>query len=612
MPTAAISTDELNRRLPRALSSEQLELYLERLGCDVEGFTQIRRIQCLHCSNLQELTLHEDLPGECPECYTRTESQAVWKDLGQIDVVRMDLLPVRPDVFDAGGLSRAIRGLMHEDTGLPIYHIAPPQLVVTVDPSVQHEKSYRPYLACAVVRGLSIDEIGLRTIMKLQENLHWAIGRDRKLASIGVYDLSSIQGPLRYTTIQPDAIQFLPLQPRQSEPISPQAVLDTHPKGQAYRHLLAGFERYPLLIDSAEQVLSMPPIINSHETRISTATTDIFIDVTGISDRVVIKTLHILVTSLLELFAETTAEQVTLQYPDHQEQTPSMATERFAFDVAHATQLIGINVDTQKAADLLRQMRHAVESDPLHPSKLWVTVPAYRNDIMHEVDLIEDLAIAYDYLNLIPSLVPTMTVAQPRPERMLANRTRMVMNGLGFFESMSLILSNREEQYDLMRISDPGNAVLAANPASSEQTLLRTSLMPQLLRLFSINRGQSLPQRMFEVDDVVKLIAGQEHPVEEMHVCGAILDSVIGFADIKAVVECLALELGMPLTLDAIEHPSMIPGRVAQLSFQGKTVGVMGEIHPAILETLRLAQPLVAFELDLSPLLPLNWYHHLS
>lgn len=608
MPTAAIPTDELNRRLPRTLSTEQLELYLERLGCDVEGFTQIRRIQCQHCSNLQEIGMQEEFPAECPECYARTENQKVWKELEQVDVVRMDLLPVRPDVFDPGGLSRAIRGLMREEMGLPVYTVAPPQLVVSVDPSVRDEKSYRPYLACAVVRGLRIDDVSLRMIMKLQENLHWAIGRDRKLASIGVYDLKSIRSPLRYTTTPPQGIRFVPLQPRQLDPITPQDVLDSHPKGQAYKHLLAGFERYPLLIDQAEQVLSMPPIINSHETRLSTATTDVFIDVTGISDRVVIKTLHILVTSLLELFEGTTAEQVTLQYSDHQEQTPSMATEQFSFDVGHATKLIGIDVDRPRAIELLQQMRHDVQVDSEHEHKLWVTVPAYRNDIMHEVDLIEDLAIAYDYLNLVPTLVPTMTVAQPRPERVLANRTRMVMNGLGFFESMSLILSNREEQYDLMRIPDPGNAVLAANPASTEQTLLRTALMPQLLRLFAHNRGQALPQRLFEVDDIVKLVDGHEHPVEEMHVCGAMLDSEVGFSDIKAVVESLAFELGMNLTLQAIDHPSLIPGRAAQLLLQEIPVGIMGEIHPAVLETLRLAQPLVAFELDLSPLLPSDWY----
>lgn len=607
MPIAAIPTDELNQRLPRELSTEQLELYLEQLGCDIEGFTQIRRIQCRHCSNLQELTLQEELPGVCPECYTEREPSELWNDLGEIDVVRMDLLPVRPDIFDAGGLGRAIRGLMDEEKGLPSYEIADPSFTVTVDPSVKEEDSYRPYIACAVVRGLKIDDVSLRVIMKLQENLHWALGRDRKLASIGVYDLSTVEGPIEYTTVPHDGLTFVPLQPQAPEPQTPGQVLETHPKGQGYKHLLEGFTRVPLLRDSKGQVLSMPPIINSHETRVTTATTDVFIDVTGISDRVVIKTLHILVTSLMELFEGTSLERVTMKYPDYEELTPSMETERFAFDVASATRLIGIDVDRERAGELLQQMRHQTEPSSDDPNQLWVTVAAYRNDIMHEVDLVEDLAMAYNYLNLKPELVPTMTVAQPRAERVLANRTRAVMNGLGFFETMSLILSNVEEQYDLMRLEDPGDSVKVSNPASTEQTMLRTMIMPQLMRLFALNRGQGLPQKLFEVDDVVKIVEGQEHPVEEMHIAGGILDSEVGFADIRAVVVSLAHEVGMTISLEAVEHPSMIPGRAANILFDGKVVGLLGEIHPEILSNLRLSQPVVAFELDLSPILPSDW-----
>ncbi len=607
MPIAAIPTDELNQRLPRELSTEQLELYLEQLGCDIEGFTQVRRIQCQNCSNLHELTLQEELPGKCPECFTEREASELWKDLGEIDVVRMDLLPVRPDIFDAGGLGRAIRGLMDEEIGLPSYEIADPSMTVTVDSSVNKEDSYRPYIACAVVRGLQIDDVSLRVIMKLQENLHWALGRDRKLASIGVYDMSTVEGPIRYTTVPHDGLTFVPLQPQEDKPQTPGEVLETHPKGQGYKHLLEGFSRLPLLIDSKDQVLSMPPIINSHETRVTTKTTDVFIDVTGISDRVVIKTLHILVTSLLELFEGTSLERVTMKYDDREELTPSMETERFPFDVASAIRLIGIDIDRERAGQLLQQMRHQTEVDEDNPEQLWVTVAAYRNDIMHEVDLVEDLAMAYNYLNLIPELVPTMTVAQPRAERVLANRTRSVMNGLGFFETMSLILSNAEEQYDLMRLEDPGDSVKVSNPASTEQTMLRTMIMPQLLRLFALNRGQGLPQKLFEVDDVVKLVEGQEHPVEEMHISGGILDSVVGFADIKAVVVSLAHEVGMNITLEALEHPSMIPGRAASILFDGKVVGMLGEIHPEILSHLRLSQPLVAFELDLSPILPEDW-----
>lgn len=604
MPIVAIPLEDLNRRLDTDLSKDALEGYLEQLGCDIEDFTQVRRIQCNDCGTLQELTLQEELPASCPECRSEKDTKELWAELELVDVVRMDLLPVRPDIFDPGGLVRAIRGLLDKETDLAEYPMGDASLEVHVDDSVNAESSYRPHIACAVIRGLSFDDISLRLVMKLQENLHWALGRNRKLASIGVYDLSTIEGPVKYTTVAPDGLTFTPLQPLSDEGQTPQQVLDTHPKGVDYAHLLEGMERYPILMDSKDQVLSTPPIINSHETRVTGKTTDVFIDVTGIVERTVVKTLHTIVTSMIELFPGSKAEHVKMVYSDREELTPSMHTEYFELEVAAASQLIGVDFGSEQCQKLLQQMRHGVASDGPDATHLKVTVPAYRNDIMHQVDLIEDIAMAYGYQNIVRSLVPTMTVAKERPERILANRVRANLNGLGYFEVMSLLLSNAEEQYDLLGLEDPGNSVLVANPASVEQTMLRTSLMPQLLKLFSHNRGQGLPQRLFEVDDIVRMVPGQEEPIEDLHLVAGLLDSEAGFADIKAVADSISHELGLALTYRAVKHPGMIPGRVAELLHNDKPVGLLGEIHPSVLEKLRLTHPLVILEIDLSPLLP--------
>jgi len=219
------------------------------------------------------------------------------------------------------------------------------------------------------------------------------------------------------------------------------------------------------------------------------------------------------------------------------------------------------------------------------------------------IDLIEDLAIAYGYDNIPRKLVPSMTVASERPERILANQVRTTLTGLGFFEAMSLLLSNPEEQYEVLGLDDPGDAVRVAHPVSVEQTMLRTSLMPQLLTLFSLNRGQGLPQRLFEVDDAILLPPGQERPTEALHVTAGLLDMTAGFADIKAVAEALARELRIELTYAPVDHPAFIPGRVASISWDGTPLGLAGEIHPRVLERCRLAQPLAVLELDLQPML---------
>lgn len=605
MPVIAIPIEELNRRLGRDLTSGEMEAHLDQLGVDLDGFSKLRRYRCRPSGALIELNPNEELPSRCPETLVEGKPDELWEYLGDVDVVKMDLLPVRPDIFDAGGLTRAIKGLLAVETGLAAYRLEPPSLEVFVDASVA---AVRPQIGCAVIRNLQIDDVGLRMLMKLQENLHWALARDRKLASIGVYDLSAIKGPITYTTVGREDIRFVPLQ-SDGQAVTPQAILSHHPKGTAYAHLLEGHPRVPLLIDKVEQVLSMPPIINSHETRVTTETKDVFVDVTGISDRVVTKCLHTLVTSMLELFPGSAAERVQMRFPAMHNlpatsvALPTMATESFEIDVDHACRRIGIDITRDQAIELLRRMRHHAEATEGSVHRIRVTVAPYRNDIMHEVDLIEDLAIAYGYHRIVPVLVPNMTVAQERPERILANRARSALIGLGFFEVMSLLLSNPEEQYALMNVDDPEDAVLLDNPASVEQSMMRTMILPQLLRLFALNRGQGLPQRLFEADDVVIFEQGTPHPSERLHLSGGILDTQVGFSDIKAITEAIAHELGMPLTYQSIQHPAFLEGRAAQLFYRDEPVGIAGEIHPVVLEKLRLVQPLAVFEISLQPLL---------
>jgi len=496
-----------------------------------------------------------------------------------------------------------LRGLRDEECGLASYAVAPATIEVEIDPSVRDETSYRPFIECAVIRGLELDEDRLRTLMKLQENLHWALGRDRKLASIGIYDLTTVTEKIRYTTAGREELRFVPLQSQDGAARTPEEILATHPKGMAYAHLLASHQRVPLLIDDAGQVLSMPPIINSEETRIRQTTTDVLIDVTGITERAVVKTLATIVTSIVEICPAARIEAVRLRNDEGERATPTLATDTFSISLDEASQLIGIPLELDQAIALLEQMRHSAAADPTSDQAIQVTVPSYRVDIMHPVDLIEDLAIAYGYDNIPRKLVPSMTVASERPERILANQVRTTLTGLGFFEAMSLLLSNPEEQYEVLGLDDPGDAVRVAHPVSVEQTMLRTSLMPQLLTLFSLNRGQGLPQRLFEVDDAILLPPGQERPTEALHVTAGLLDMTAGFADIKAVAEALARELRIELTYAPVDHPAFIPGRVASISWDGTPLGLAGEIHPRVLERCRLAQPLAVLELDLQPML---------
>ena len=259
MPVVAIPTDALRRRIHTPVDDDQLMELLERLGCDVEGFAPVRRLRCPSCNTIVERTEKGEAPGACPECLAEAggDPEAFWEDLGWENAIRMDLLPVRPDLFDAGGLARALRGLLGRETGLPRYDFAPAALEVRVDPAMGAPDSFRPHIACAAIRGVALDDFTIRAVMKLQEDLHWALGRNRKFASIGVYDLSVLQGPFRYRPVGPEEIRFVPLASRDDRALTPREILEEHPKGVDFAHLLKGHARYPLLEDAGGKVLSM-------------------------------------------------------------------------------------------------------------------------------------------------------------------------------------------------------------------------------------------------------------------------------------------------------------------------------------------------------------------
>ena len=236
MPIVNIDLDWLNRLLGRDVPPEAMHEHLDQLGCDVEEIVAVQRSRCPRCSALVEHPLGQDDLKVCSVC--GHEAETPFERADELQMVRLDLLAARPDLFDVGGLSRALKGALEIETGLPAYSLGESGITVRVDPSVKDPSSYRPHLRCAVMTLAPVDDTSLVAIMKLQENLHWGIGRDRKLASIGVYDLDTLEGDITYRTMDPDDEPFTAL----GEPdrqMSGRQILEEHPKGVAYAHLLA-------------------------------------------------------------------------------------------------------------------------------------------------------------------------------------------------------------------------------------------------------------------------------------------------------------------------------------------------------------------------------------
>jgi phenylalanyl-tRNA synthetase beta chain len=603
MPIVNIDLPWLNRLLGKPYDTEVLRESLEQIGCDVEDVVDIERSRCPQCGSLVEHPLGQDEVKACTIC--SFESETPFKRAGSQKVMRLDLLADRPDLFDVGGLARALRGTLGIETGLPKYNTKPSGLTVKVDKSVADRSSYRPFIACAVMTLPPVDETSLVAIMKLQENLHWGVGRDRKLSSIGVYDMSAISGDITYRTIDPDKEPFVPLG-MPGKKMTGRQILQSHPKGVAYAELLADHKRYPVLIDSKNQVLSMPPIINSEETKVKQGTTRVFIDVTGISQAAVTKSLDTLICSLAEIGGA--IETVVIEEANGTKRiTPDLTPRSKEISVAEAKRWLGLPLDDDSMAAALRKMRFDVapsksksSSGSSLPAPCSVLFPAYRTDIRHMVDLFEDVAIGYGYANIEPRLVRSMTVGTPRPEETLSDRVRQVLLGLGYSEVMSLPLTTEEHQFERLRIPTPDRYPQVANPKLKAYNVVRTHLIGGLFEALRENRRRPMPIGLFEIDNVAQLDdTAETGAAEERRMAFVEIGKESGYATARSTVDALLRELGWTPEYTAIDHATFVPGRAASFSVDGKQLGILGEVHPEVLTNFGLTFPVALAELTL-------------
>lgn len=597
MPIVNIDLAWLNRLLGKPFETETIRESLEQIGCDVEDIVDIRYSRCPQCGSLVENPLGQEELKACGFC--GFESEAPFTPAGAKQVIRLDLLAARPDLFDVGGLARALRGTLGIEIGLPKYDARPSNVAVEVDPSLTKPESYRPFIACAVMSLPPVDETSLVAIMRLQENLHWGVGRDRKLSSIGVYDLATITPPIDYRTIDPDKDAFVPLG-LPGKLMTGRQVLQSHPKGIAYADLLASHKRYPALIDSKGQVLSMPPIINSDETKLKQGTTRVFIDVTGVSQSAVTKSLDTLVCSLAEIGGAVETVEITGRETGKRS-TPDLKPRNAKVELAEARRWLGLPLDARSLTESLRKMRFDVQPAAGPSSHAFlVSYPPYRTDIRHPVDLLEDVAIGYGYANIEPRLVRSMTVGTPRTEETLSDRVRQILIGLGYSEIMSLPLTTEEFQFERLRMSTPDRYAQVANPKLKAYNVVRKHLMGGLLEALRENRRRPMPHRLFEIDNVVELDDAAETGAAEMrHVAFVETGRESGYATARSVVDSVLRELGWKADYSAIEHPTFVSGRAAEFNVDGQPRGILGEVHPEVLSDFGLTHPVALAEINL-------------
>ncbi|MEJ5327350.1 MAG: phenylalanine--tRNA ligase subunit beta [Candidatus Bathyarchaeia archaeon] len=507
----------------------------------------------------------------------------------------------RPDLWSAEGLARALRGFLNLEKGPRRYEVNPPIMEVYVDAQLS---GIRPFICCAVVKGVKLSDTIIRGLMHLQDKLDQTYGRSRQKTSIGLYDYTLISPPLRYTVAKPEAIRFVPL--GFEETLSLAEILERHPKGLEYGHIVKKHGVYPILLDSKEKVLSFPPIINSNDLgKVTEATRDILVEVTGTVHQTVLNTLNLVTLALIDRGGKAYAAEVHYPeealYPSKRVVTPDFSSRRMELSADYARKILGFQLTAEQMAELLLKAGLGVEK--IGGNNLSVIVPCYRVDVMHPVDLVEDVAIAYGYDNIEPLWRELPTTGCERPEQRLLNIARELMVGLGFQEILTYTLTNQENLFDRMNC-ERARVVEVANPKVVTMTCLRNWLLPGLMEFLSNNQSVEFPQKIFELGKVTLLDDTRETRTrDEEWLAAATTHPNAGFSEIKSALNAFFMNLGVEWQIKETVHSSFIEGRVGTVTVNGVSVGVIGEIHPLVLEAWKLENPVAAFEINMNKII---------
>lgn len=286
--------------------------------------------------------------------------------------------------------------------------------------------------------------------------------------------------------------------------------------------------------------------------------------------------------------------------------------------------ILGMNVTIQEAADVLTRLQFDVTIDG---DKIHATAPDYRTDISTGIvgiaDLIEEIACVIGY-----DQIPTTIIADQMPEQRRNRKLeveedlRDLLVSLGLTENISYRFTTPEAESQLVPAGAESSLpqadyVTMANPIASDKTVMRHTLLRNMLHNAANNARYVERQQVFEIGSVY-LKHGSGLPDELGRVAilmtGKRLDSdwsgnasrdLIDFYDIKGVVESLLDGLHISdYSVKASKHTSFHPGRSAALKVNKRYVGDFGELHPQVAQAVGLrATPVMIAELDMDALI---------
>ncbi|ERG95983.1 phenylalanine--tRNA ligase subunit beta [Haloquadratum walsbyi] len=591
------------------------------------------------------------------------------------DLLQFEFGPDRLDRLSVEGVARSLRYHYGDDRGIAVPSTNNPEFQFIVSDDVPDS---RPYVTGAVARGINLDQRALDSLIQLQEKLHATIGRKRTKGAIGIHDLTMLKGrtlddsgldlsggagggmidtatdsrptadrasetsasdspthSITYTGIEPTGDTFVPLDSNRE--LTPAAVLDEHPTGETYADIVTDYDRYPAIYDELG-LFSFPPVINGRRTEVSANSRDLLIELTGTDQWTIDRMCTIICYALKARGA--TIESVDVEYPDRALTRPDLTVDTKHISHDRIETILGVSFDTAEVIELFERAglaatttddttatdtaTPAVTSDrdidisdesPVYA----VSIPPYRVDVLHPLDLVDDVGRAYGFDNLEPRYPDIGTVGGRHERSRLETVTRTALTGLGFEDLLNFHLTNKPAVYDRMQMSplsatkfDSANDDITlgsappaeiTDPYSGDYTILRPWILPSLIQVLENNTHRAYPQDLSEVG----FVANHDDSVntrvaERRHVAGAVARHDATYEDAKAPLQALCRDFDVELQTPPTTHPSFIDGRTAAIMIDGNSIGVIGEVHPEVLVEHDLAVPVAAFEFELTAL----------
>lgn len=528
---------------------------------------------------------------------------------------KIDLPANRYDLVCLEGLGKALRYFRNTALPLPKYNVlgaGSEEWTMKVDPSV---KSVRPFIVCGVLKNITFTADSYKHFIDLQDKLHFNVGRQRSLVSIGTHDLDTLAQPFLYTAKPPEEIEFVAL--NQTKKMNCRQLFEHIEANEAhlkpYLPLISSSPLYPVIYDSNGVVLSLPPIINGEHSKITLATKNVFIEVTA-RDRT---KAHVALNTILTIFSQycqnpweshavrvVEDEQTTVSTPIFPQLEVPVALE-------YINRNLGLALSSEEACTLLRRMM--LDARPSADGQsITAVIPPSRTDIMHPCDIMEDVGIAYGFNNL-PSTIPsTVSIGARQPRNKLTELLRFEIAAAGFSEILTFSLCAIKENFEQLRRSDNGSAVLLSNFKSETTAACRTTLLVGSLLTLQSNLSQPVPIKIFEISDVVlkdptNAVGASNH----LRLCAMYAGMEAGFEIVHGLLDRVMTLLAVPWCpktgyfLRESADPVFIEGRRADIfaTLKGRTepvkLGSMGIVHPEVISNFKLKYPCSAIEIDL-------------